>query len=211
MRGAFITVEGIDGAGKTTHLESIQQILVAQDIPFLLTREPGGTELGEKLRELLLDGQDLAITNETELLLMFAARQQHLQQVIRPNLLEQTWILCDRFSDASYAYQGYGRGIDLTKIATLENWVQDGLSPDMTLVFDVSVEVGTGRTSQRANTPDRFEQEALSFKQRVREGYLERAKSEPERIRVIDSSVSVDQVGEIVETEMREFIKRWQA
>ncbi|WP_028454351.1 dTMP kinase [Chitinilyticum litopenaei] len=187
-QGRFISVEGVDGAGKSTHLAWLAEHLRAQGIPLLLTREPGGTKVGEYLRELLLrEGMQL----DTEALLMFAARSEHLASVIRPALARGEWVLCDRFSDATYAYQGGGRGLALERFAALENWVQgEGaarIEPELTLLFDVPLEVSQARMAN-GRVLDRFEREALDFHARVRAAYLERAAAAPARIRVIDAN-----------------------
>ena len=184
QRGAFITVEGGDGAGKTTHIALIGDYLRKYDVPVVRTREPGGTELGEELRRLLLR-DDLQLADQTELMLMFTARMQHLETVIRPALQRQQWVLCDRFTDATYAYQGGGRGIDRRRIALLENWVQGDLRPDLTLLLDVPVDVGALRVGRRASTLDRFERQSAEFKQAVRAAYLELASRQPNRVKVI--------------------------
>jgi dTMP kinase len=185
--GKFITVEGIDGAGKSTHLAWIAQALEARGIEVVVTREPGGTPLGEKLRELLLRHP---MHIETEALLMFAARREHLAQVILPALARGAWVLCDRFTDSSFAFQGGGRQLPESRLEVLEAWVQDGLQPDLTLLFDVPLEVAQARMSG-ARVLDRFEQEKQEFHARVREAYLRRAERYPARIKVIDSSRSV--------------------
>lgn len=192
MRGRFITLEGIDGAGKSTHLRWIARFLRRRGLKVQLTREPGGTAAGEKLRRMVL-GAARGLQAETETLLMFAARREHLEQVIRPALAAGRWVLCDRFTDATYAYQAAGSGVAWNKIAVLERWVQDGLQPDLTLLFDVSPAVGRRRAGRRRN-PDRFEREKGKFYQRVRRAYLRRAREHPRRIRVIDSSRSLPEV-----------------
>jgi dTMP kinase len=181
----FITLEGGEGVGKTTNLEFIERYLTSRGIPFIRTREPGGTPLGETVRELLLGFQGMDA--EAELLLVFAARAQHVKQVIRPALEAGTWVVCDRFTDASYAYQGGGRGLDAGAIAFLEHWVQEGLQPDLTLLLDAPVDIGMGR-ARRRGPADRFELEALEFFHRVRRAYLERAERQPERIKRVDAS-----------------------
>ena len=186
----FITLEGIDGAGKTTHLNWLAERLRSQGKNVLVTREPGGTPLGEALRELLLHQ---AMHLETEALLMFAARREHLDKVIIPALREGTWVISDRFTDASFAYQGGGRGLDESKLKILEQWVQQDLQPDLTLLFDVTLEVSRQRLSGNASL-DRFEQEKQDFFQRVREAYLKRAAQFPERIRVIDSGRTLNEI-----------------
>ena len=184
-RGVFISLDGIDGAGKTTHLQAIQAWMTQQNLPFVMTREPGGTPLGESLRALLLDPATL-ISNETECLLMFAARQQHLQDVIEPALAQGTHVISDRFTDATFAYQGGGRGLPWQKITTLEQWVQAGLQPDLTLLLDVPLEVSMGRI-EKSREKDRFEQEQAEFFTRVRNAYQQRAQAEPARYALINA------------------------
>lgn len=181
--GKFITLEGVDGAGKSTHLGFVADWLRGQGRDVVVTREPGGTPLGETLRELLLHRD---MDADTELLLMFAARQQHLAELIRPALARGAWVVSDRFTDASYAYQCGGRGIPVERVAALEAWVQRGFGPDLTLLFDVPPDVAEARRSA-ARAADRFEREADSFFGRVRQAYLERARAEPARIRVLDA------------------------
>ncbi len=193
MRGCFITVEGVEGAGKSSNLDFIHHYLERCGKRLVLTREPGGTSLSEAIRALLLDHRNNEITDDTELLLMFAARAQHLAEVIRPALEQGKWVLCDRFTDATYAYQGGGRGIAKERIATLEQWVQQGLKPDLTLLLDIPVQQGLERAGLRS-TPDRFEREQIAFFERVRAAYLEQARRYPERYRVIDASQSLDRV-----------------
>jgi dTMP kinase len=197
MRGKFITLEGIDGAGKSTHLQWLAERLRSDGgREVVVTREPGGTPLGEKLRTLLLhEPMDIG----TETLLMFAARQQHLAQVIRPALERGAWVLSDRFTDATFAYQGGGRGMPAAKLEALEAWVQDGLQPDLTLYFDVPVVVGQGRLQAGQADLDRFEREAAQFHERVRVAYLERAARYPTRIRVVDSTQPVSDIRESLE------------
>lgn len=186
----FITLEGIDGAGKSTHLNWLAERLRSQGKSVLVTREPGGTPLGETLREILLH-QSMHL--ETEALLMFAARREHLDKVILPALQQGTWVISDRFTDASFAYQGGGRGLDETKLQILEQWVQQDLQPDLTLLFDVPIEVSRQRLAGNISL-DRFEQEKQDFFQRVREAYLKRAAQFPKRIRLIDSSRTLDKI-----------------
>ncbi len=193
MPGKFITLEGGEGAGKTTCLKHIERRIKEAGIDLSVTREPGGTRTGEKIREILLDRGNFDILDETELLLMFAARSQHLNELIKPALAADTWVLCDRFTDATYAYQGGGREIDVQRIAELEQWVQQGLKPDLTLLLDLPVEVGLERAGQRS-TPDRFESENIAFMQRMRSSYLEIARREPDRVTVIDSSQPLESV-----------------
>lgn len=185
----FITLEGMDGAGKTTQLEWLRQHLTAAGIPLTVTREPGGTSLGESLRALLLHGET-GREPDTEALLMFAARNEHIARVIAPSLAAGRWVLCDRFTDATYAYQSGGSGMPWSRIEALERWVQGDLQPDLTLYFDIEPEVGRTR-SRAARAPDRFEREHEAFFERVRAAYLRRAAEHPQRIRVIDASRSL--------------------
>ncbi len=196
-RGKFITLEGMDGAGKSTHLTWLPGFLEARGVKVQLTREPGGTPLGERLRELLL-AKAQKLHPETEALLMFAARREHLDKVIRPALDAGIWVVCDRFTDATFAYQSGGSGLAWERIAALETWVQGSLQPDLTLYFDVPSEVGKART-QAAREPDRFEQEGRSFFDRVRDGYLRRAREHPQRIRVVDATLTLPEVKQSVE------------
>ncbi len=189
-RGKLITLEGIEGAGKSTHAPFIRQFIEAQSRTVTVTREPGGTALGEALRNLLL-GYDMG--TDTELLLLFAARAEHLAQVIQPALAAGHYVICDRFTDATYAYQGGGRGADSERIGQLENWTQGGLRPDITLLFDLAPELGLQRAAKRS-AADRFERETLEFFRRVRAAYLALAAAHKERYRVIDSALPLDQV-----------------
>ena len=206
----FITVEGIEGAGKSTCLNLIQECIRQHGRPIEVTREPGGTALGEALRELLLDHRNEGMADSTELLLMFAARAEHLHAKIIPALTSGSWVLCDRFTDATYAYQGYGRGIELERIAALERWVQGGRRPDLTLLMDLPVETGLERAGRRSE-PDRFERQTLAFFERVRDGYLSLARAEPERFRVIDASRSLHDVSEQVIAAIHAFLAEQQA
>jgi dTMP kinase len=195
MRGKFITLEGMDGAGKSTHIATISRALEQRGHEVVLTREPGGTALGEALRELLLHQSMHA---ETETLLMFAARREHIAQVIAPALARGACVVSDRFTDASFAYQCGGRGVAAQKIQLLESWVQDGLQPDLTLLFDVPVAVSMQRL-QAARSPDKFERESEIFFTRIRDAYLERAREFPERFRIINGAQPLDEVGKEVE------------
>lgn len=201
MHGKFITLEGIDGAGKSTHLAWLAGFFRDRGIKIVVTREPGGTELGEKLRALLLD-KNQAMHLETEALLMFAARREHLDKVIAPALTRGDWVLCDRFTDATFAYQGSGRGVDWSRLRTLEQWVQGPLRPDLTVLFDVAPEVGRQRAGS-IKTPDRFEQERNDFFQRVRDGYLRRAREDAARMRVIDAGAQIEKV----QRELRDLVE----
>lgn len=187
MSGLFITLEGPEGAGKSTNREYLAARLREQGIDVLMTREPGGTPLAERIRELLLAPSEEAMAVDTELLLMFAARAQHLAQVIRPALARGAVVLCDRFTDATYAYQGGGRGLPVERIATLESFVQGELRPDLTLVFDLPVQVGLARAAARGRL-DRFEQEGQAFFEAVRQAYLQRAGQQPQRYRLLDAA-----------------------
>lgn len=192
-KGLFITLEGGEGAGKSSNLGFIETWLRQAGKNPLMTREPGGTRAGEEIREILLHGKDLLLTAEAEMLLMFAARAEHLQQVVRPALVQGRIVVCDRFTDATYAYQGGGRGLPAERIAVIEQWVQGDLRPDLTLLFDVPVEIGLQRANRRS-TPDRFERENIQFFERVRHTYLERARVEAGRIRILDASKSPAEV-----------------
>lgn len=198
MKPRFITLDGIDGAGKSTNLAVMKAWFEKHQLPVLFTREPGGTPAGEALREILLNPAT-QVSLRTETLLMFAARQQHLETVILPALKNGTHVVSDRFTDATFAYQGGGRGVPLQDIATLEHWVQGDFRPDLTLLLDVPLEVSMARISQ-TREKDRFEQEEAEFFNRVREVYLQRANEQPERYAVIDSSQSLDAVKNQIET-----------
>lgn len=197
MQGKFITLEGIDGAGKSTQLQWLAGLLEDRGISLRVTREPGGTDLGEKLRHILLD-RDQRLHPETEALLMFAARREHIDKVILPALKAGTWVLCDRFTDATFAYQAGGSGLAWDSIATLEQWTQQGLRPDITLYFDIAPELGRVR-SRRIKQPDRFELEQEAFFGRVRQAYLRRVKEHPERMYLIDGSAPVAAIQEQLE------------
>jgi len=202
-RGRFITLEGGEGAGKSTSLEYLRTRLQAAGVKVRRTREPGGTPLGEKVRELLLNPDHTSMHSDTELLLMFAARAQHLHEVILPALARGEWIICDRFTDATYAYQGGGRGIDVQRIRLLEDWVQQGFQPDTTLLFDLPVAQGLERVGKRGAL-DRFEQEKQDFFEQVRNTYLERASQNPERFRIVDAGREIadvqQQLDDIIDT-----------
>ncbi|KZC83691.1 dTMP kinase [Neisseria flavescens] len=198
MKPRFITLDGIDGAGKSTNLAVMKAWFEKHQLPVLFTREPGGTPAGEALREILLNPAT-QVSLRTETLLMFAARQQHLETVILPALKNGTHVVSDRFTDATFAYQGGGRGVPLQDIATLEHWVQGDFRPDLTLLLDVPLEVSMARINQ-TREKDRFEQEEAEFFNRVREVYLQRANEQPERYAVIDSSQSLDSVKNQIET-----------
>jgi dTMP kinase len=194
--GRFMTIEGIEGVGKTTQVARLSQALERHRVPHVVTREPGGTALAEKIRDLVLSPRDEALPPVAELLLMFAARAVHLANHIEPNLSAGRWVICDRFTDATYAYQGAGRGMAEADIARLETLVQGKRRPDLTLVLDVPVAVGLARSKKRdaGKTRDRFERERAEFFERVREGYLARARGDPGRMAVIDAALPPDEV-----------------
>ena len=193
VSGRFLTLEGGEGVGKSTNIQFITQLLADKGINCLVTREPGGTELAEKIRDLLLSEHTEPVGEMTELLLVFAARAQHLQQKIKPALAAGQWVLCDRFTDATFAYQGAGRGLNREVISALETLVQGELRPDLTVLLDIDPAIGLARAGQ-CGAPDRFEKEKLGFFERVREGYHERAADEPERFLVIDASAPLLEV-----------------
>ena len=199
--GLFITLEGVEGAGKSTALRGITARLQELGIEYIVTREPGGTLYAEKIRQLLLLREEEELHPDAELLLYFAGRAQHLARIIRPALSAGKWVICDRFTDATYAYQGYGRGLSLAKISQLETLVQGGLRPDYTLLFDLPPEVGMERV-RGARELDRIEQETTAFFTKVRNGYLEMAKQEPKRYRVINAALSEDEVQKQLTTVM---------
>ena len=198
MQAKFITLDGIDGSGKSTHLATIKNWFEQQQLPVLFTREPGGTAIGEALREILLNPATQA-SLRTETLLMFAARQQHLEEVILPALQQGISVVSDRFTDATFAYQGGGRGVPFADIETLENWVQGSLRPNLTLILDVPLEVSMERIN-RSREKDRFEQEQADFFTRVRAAYLQRAQAAPQHYAIIDSNRELTEVQVEIET-----------
>ena len=206
MSGRFVTVDGGEGAGKTTQMGFMREYLERRGCRVVVTREPGGTSLGEEIRALLLGHRDGGMTLAAETLLMFAARAEHLERVIRPALAAGYWVLCDRFTDATYAYQGGGRGLPLKRIAVLEEWVQGTLRPDLTLLLDLPVAMGLARAGKRGMA-DRFEREDVDFFEWVRAMYLERAAHEPDRYRVVDASQSIKAVRAEVETMLAEWLE----
>ena len=204
-RGRFITFEGIDGAGKSTHVAWLADAIAARGHRVVATREPGGTPLGETLRDLLLS---TPMTHDSEALLMFAARREHLAHVIRPALARGEWVLCDRFTDATYAYQGGGHGVPAEHIAALERFVHGDLQPDVTLLFDVPLDVSRARLAKaqaHGRTLDKFENEREAFFARVRDAYLARAAAAPERFRIVDSSRPIEDV----RAELAAMVARW--
>ena len=204
-KGLFITLEGIEGAGKSTAVDFIEDFLTKEGHDVIKTREPGGTVIGEQIREILLKNENYTLTYDTELLLVFSARAQHIQEVILPALSSGKIILCDRFTDASYAYQGGGRDIDASRINLLEKWVQGDLRPNLTLLFDLDVSIGMQRTKKRSDA-DRFEREEINFFEKIRNTYLERAKNEPQRFRIINSASSLESVKEQIVTILKDFL-----
>ncbi len=204
-QGKFITVEGGEGVGKSTNMNFIKLLLEKRGISVVTTREPGGTSIAEKIRQILLEKNEEIISDQTELLLMFAARSQHITQVIQPALLLGHWVLCDRFTDATYAYQGGGRGMDISMIEWLEKTVQHGLRPDLTLLLDASIETGLNRVNKRGKL-DRFEVEQYSFFERVRASYLQRAKLNPQQIKTINADQTLDKVEAEISLHIQELL-----
>lgn len=204
MTTYFITIEGSEGAGKTTQLTFMRDFLERAGYPVTLTREPGGTLLGEELRALLLGHRNDGMALKTETLLMFAARAEHLERVIRPALAAGHWVLCDRFTDATYAYQGGGRGLPMAQIAVLEDWVQGDLRPDLTLLLDLPVAVGRARAGKRSPA-DRFERETVEFFERVRVAYRDRAQQHPDRYRIVDAAPPIA----IVRAQVEKLLAQW--
>lgn len=192
-RGIFISVEGTEGVGKSTNIAFIQQWLLEKGLQLEITREPGGTPLAEQIRELLLAKRDESVNSKTELLLMFAARCQHVSSKIKPILESGGWVLSDRFTDSSYAYQGAGRELGLESLSELDNWALEGFAPDLTIMLDLPIEIGLARAEARGEK-DRFESEQVEFFEKVRQGYLARAKADPNRMKVIDASGTIEQV-----------------
>lgn len=205
MLGKFITLEGGEGCGKSTNIKFIEQLLIAQGISVVLTREPGGTVLAENIRQLLLDKGQEKISEQTELLMMFAARAQHIKHVIQPALQQGIWVLCDRFTDSSYAYQGGGRDMDSSAIAWLENFSQNNIRPDLTLLLDVPVDLGMARAKKRGDL-DRFELEKMEFFNKVRRCFLEIAVQQPERVKVVDAAQELSEVQGDITQLMQKFI-----
>lgn len=197
-RGRFLTLEGIEGAGKSSQVERVAELVQRHGRRVHITREPGGTTVGEEIRKVLLSTTHAGMSMDAELLLVFAARAEHLAKVVRPALDDGVWVICDRFTDATYAYQGGGRGMEFKRIAAIEKWVQGSLAPDHTLLFDVPVSIGLARAGSRSST-DRFESEAVSFFERVRGTYLKLAATSPKRFRVIDAGQALRQVSSAVD------------
>jgi dTMP kinase len=206
-QGRFITLEGTEGAGKSTALALVREAVEGAGHGVTVTREPGGTPLGEELREVLLGHKHNGMSDDAELLLMFAARAEHLHQVIEPALAAGHWVICDRFTDATYAYQGGGRGLSRARIAQLEQWVQGDRRPDLTLLLDLPVQQGLERAGRRS-APDRFESEQTAFFERVRQAYLDIAARETDRVRVVDAGQELSQVSAAIRTVMEDFLGR---
>ena len=210
-RGKFITIEGSEGMGKTTQIAALRDSLVERGLEVIVTREPGGTPRAEQIRELLLTPTDEPMPMTCELLLMFAARATHIENLIRPALERGAWVVCDRFTDATYAYQGDGRGVRREEIANLERFVQAELRPDLTLLLDAPIEIGVARVAARdgEGKRDRFEQERQDFFERVRSAYLERARAQPGRFAVIDATADRESVQQAIlaEVEIRLFMR----
>jgi len=207
-KGVFITLEGSEGVGKTSSLKFVEQQITALGHDVITTREPGGTDLAEQIRGLLLAERQEPVESKTELLLMFAARYQHVTQVIKPALKRGHWVICDRFVDASYAYQGGGRGIQVAQIEQLEQWCLDDFKPDLTLLLDMSVEEGLDRTKKRGKA-DRFETEKLAFYESIRSAYLNRAKKDPKRMKIIDAAPSMEQVQKSIQEKLKSFVESY--
>lgn len=205
--GLFITLEGVEGVGKTTNMTFVRDYLQRAGVDLLCTREPGGTPLAEEIRQILLCDRDEQVDAQAELLLIFAARAQHLHRVIQPALKAGQWVLCDRFTDATFAYQGGGRNLPLSVINQLETLVQNGRQPDKTFFLDLDVDIGLARAQGRG-APDRFEKENRQFFERVREAYWQRVQQQPERFAVIDASVSLSEVQAQISMELDELLRR---
>ena len=205
MRGKFITVEGIEGTGKSTNIDFLCPIIEAQGITVVRTREPGGTPMAERIRQMLLEHGDEPLPDIAELLLFFASRALHISNTIRPALAAGKWVVCDRFTDASRAYQGYGRDLGLEKIDLMAKWVQEDLQPDLTLLLDAPAEVGRGRAFARGEA-DRLDSEEADFYQRVRDGYLQLAAAEPDRFAVVDASQELEQVQAAIALEIKRLL-----
>lgn len=204
QQGIFITIEGVEGVGKSTAIHYIVRSLQELGQEVIVTREPGGTEIAEEIRQVLLQHHHEKMASDTELLLMFASRAQHLASIIMPNLVKGITVVSDRFTDATYAYQGGGRGVDIARIQILEAWVQGHLQPDFTLLLDAPIEVGIERILSRG-PKDRIEQETIDFFHRVRQSYLDRARQYPYRFRMVDATLPLDEVEREIKTAMHEF------
>jgi len=208
-RGAFISLEGIEGVGKSTNLAFTADLVRRAGYEVVTTREPGGTPLGEHVRDWILNGDHGTLSPEIEALLMFAARARHLDEIIRPALAKRRWVVCDRFTDATFAYQGGGRGASRTLLEALEAEIQKGLRPDLTLLLDAPLDVGTGRIAGR--TPDHFEREQRPFFERVRSAYLSLAAQHPQRIKIVDAALPLAHVQRQIETHVGALVDQWQS
>jgi dTMP kinase len=208
MKGKFISLEGGEGSGKTTAIHFIRKWLEGHNLPYIMTREPGGTPLAEDIRQLILSPRDEKVNDTTELLLVFAARAQHLAEKIQPALEKGIWVISDRFLDSSYVYQGKARGGDIAMLDQLANWVVGENRPDATLLLDVPVELGQARVIQRQHQ-DRLDKESLAFHQKVRDGFLERASMDPERVKIIDASLSLPLVQQQIEDQLLQLREAW--
>lgn len=206
-RGAFVTLEGGEGVGKTSSLNTIEEFLRGQGIDVVMTREPGGTALGETVRSWILDGDHGELGGKVEALLMFAARAAHIDEVIRPALDAGSWVVCDRFTDATFAYQGAGRGVDLSLLEALEQGIHGDVQPDLTILLDAPIEIGLARIAGREH--DHFEREAAPFFERVRDGYLARAAADPARFRIIDARDNLETVCAGIALELGSFCRRF--
>ncbi len=208
-RGYFISIEGVEGVGKSTNLAYVQELLTRHEIDFVTTREPGGTEISEKIRALLLDKTNVGMTTKTELMLVFAARSQHLETLIEPAIASGQWVITDRFTDSTYAYQGGGRGMPEQLIAELDEFAIGCYQPDLTLLLDLPTDIGLARAGQRGEL-DRFESESAAFFNRVRDAFLARARLQPHRFRVIDASQDIESVQAEIKVALEPMIQRWQ-
>tara|TARA_R110002072_G_scaffold3830_7_gene27407 strand:+ start:1535 stop:2173 length:639 start_codon:yes stop_codon:yes gene_type:complete len=209
-RGCFISIEGVEGVGKTTNLAFLQSLLTSKGISFITTREPGGTPVAEKIRDLLLDKNNGDMTDIAELMLVFAARAQHVESLIEPALERGDWVICDRFTDSTYAYQGGGRGMSLQLIQQIDSVALKEYQPDVTILLDLPIEIGLERASLRGEL-DRFERESASFFERVRATFLTRAADNPDRIFVIDAGQSLESVQIAIEAALQKSLVEWRA
>jgi dTMP kinase len=209
-RGLFISIEGVEGVGKSTNISLIQEMLGAAKIDYVTTREPGGTPIAEKIRELLLDKQNVEMTNRAELLLVFAARAQHIQELIEPTLASGSWVITDRFTDSTYAYQGGGRGAATAEIKEIEQFAIRSFQPDLTILLDLATEIGLERAGKRGEL-DRFESETAEFFEQVRSTFLSRAAQFPDRFRVIDAGCSLGDVQQAIRNQLQPVIDEWRS
>ena len=209
-RGLFISIEGVEGVGKSTNISLIQEMLDAAKIDYVTTREPGGTPIAERIRELLLDKQNVEMTDKAELLLVFAARAQHIQELIEPTLASGRWVITDRFTDSTYAYQGGGRGAQAAEIEAIEQFSIQSFQPDLTILLDLATEIGLERAGKRGEL-DRFESETAQFFEQVRSTFLSRAAQFPERFRVIDAGSTLDDVQQAIRDQLQPVIDEWSA